>query len=344
MSGVGAGRWAALGRWLKGAWLLGGVWACLGLSLLSGCADLRQYQAGSPQADAILATPPAGLPLRVALDTVPFFAQEEAQCGPAALATVLVNLGWPVTPADLLSQVFTPAREGAFQVEMLAAARRQGALAVRVAPQLQALLQEVAAGRPPVVLLNPALAVWPRWHYAVVAGFDLQAGTVTLRSGRSRADIWPLATFDFAWARSRRWGFVVTAPEQPPSTAGREQLTEAVVAFARVQPPALTRSAYQAALKRWPEVPVLEMGLAQTWADERQWPQAVAALQAAVAHGGGAVALNNLAMVWWQAGQVDQARAVAQQALAHARAHEPRWLDVVQDTWTQVQGPSPLTP
>jgi hypothetical protein len=328
-------------RWLRLGLLLGGLLAAL---CLSGCADLRQYQAGSTQADAMLAAPPAGLPLRVSLDAVPFFAQEEAQCGPAALATVLVNQGWPVTPIDLLSQVFTPAREGAFQVEMLAAARRQGALAVRVAPQLDALLREVAAGHPPLVLLNPALAAWPRWHYAVVVAFDLQDGTVTLRSGRTRDDVWPLSTFDFAWARSRRWGFVVTAPDQPSPIAGRDQLTEAVVAFARVQPPPLARSAYQAALSRWPAQPILEMGLAQTWADQRQWAEAVAALQAAVAHGGGAAALNNLAIVSWQAGQVDQAREAAQAALTRAREHEPRWLSVVQDTWAQVQGPSPVTP
>jgi len=131
-------------RWLRLGLLLGGLLAAL---CLSGCADLRQYQAGSTQADAMLAAPPAGLPLRVSLDAVPFFAQEEAQCGPAALATVLVNQGWPVTPIDLLSQVFTPAREGAFQVEMLAAARRQGALAVRVAPQLDALLRAHAKSK-----------------------------------------------------------------------------------------------------------------------------------------------------------------------------------------------------
>jgi hypothetical protein len=328
-----------MGGGVKGLGLL--LSLMLAMLSLCGCADLRQWQGGSTQADALLATPPAGLPQRVSLDAVPFFAQEEAQCGPAALATVLVHQGWPVTPADLLSQVFTPAREGAFQVEMLAAARRQGALAVRVAPQLDALLREVAAGRPPLVLLNPALAAWPRWHYAVVVGFDLQEGTVTLRSGRTREDVWPLRSFDFAWARSSRWGFVVSAPDLPPPTAGRDPLTEAVVAFARVQPPALARPAYQAALSRWPEQPILEMGLAQTWADQRQWPQAVAALQAAVAHGGGAVALNNLAMVWWQAGQVSQAREVAQAALARARDHEPRWLSVAQDTWAQVQQPAP---
>ncbi len=289
-----------------------------------------------------MAARPPGLPEQVLLDAVPFFPQEEAQCGPAALATVLAHQGWPGTPKDLLDQVFTPAREGSFQVEMLAAARRQGALAVRVAPRLDALLQELAAGRPVLVLLNPGLALWPRWHYAVVVGHDLHAGTVTLRSGGTRADVWPLRTFDFAWARGARWGFVLSPPDHPPSTATQGDLVDAVVAFARVQPPALARSAYQAALSQWPDLPVLELGLAQSWADQRQWSQAITALKAAVAHGGGAVALNNLAMAWWQAGDAAQARRVAAQALARAQAAEPQWLGVVQDTVLEVQQPAPV--
>jgi len=323
------------------------AWVVVATALaLGGCADWRQWQAGSPQADALLATPPAGLPERVALAGVPFFPQDEAQCGPAALATALGQQGVSITPQALREQVFTPAREGSFQVEMLAAARRQGRLAVRVAPRLEALLRELAAGRPVVVLLNPALAAWPRWHYAVVVGHDLRAGTVTLRSGTEREAVWPLRTFDFSWARSGRWGFVLTPPAEPPATASLADLSEAVVGLARVQPPDVARSAYLAALSRWPASPVLTLGLAQTWADEQAWLQAIATLQQAVAQGGGAVALNNLAMALWQSGDGPLAREVAEEALLRARQSEPGWVAVVEETWRQVHGqaPSPGSP
>jgi Peptidase_C39 like family len=323
--------------------LAAGLWIGLAAGL-SGCADWRQWQAGSPQAEALLARPPVGLPERVLLQGVPFFPQEEAQCGPAALATALGHQGVDVSPQALRDQVFTPAREGSFQVEMLAAARRQGRLAVRVAPRLDALLRELAEGRPVVVLLNPALAAWPRWHHAVVVGHDLRAGTVTLRSGAEREAVWPLRSFDFSWARSGRWGFVLSPPAEPPATAGRDELVEAVLGLARAQPPAVARSAYQAALARWPADRVLTLGLAQTWADERAWPQAIATLQQAVAQGGGAVALNNLAMTLWQAGDAPQARRVADEALARARGAEPAWLGAVEDTWRHVQGPAPVSP
>ncbi|MEY4765406.1 MAG: hypothetical protein RI907_2079 [Pseudomonadota bacterium] len=323
----------------------GAALAGAGLVLaVSGCADLRQWQGGTPQTDALVAaqpTDPAAGPRSALLARVPFFAQEEAQCGPAALATVLVDLGLPVTPKDLLDQVFTPAREGSFQVEMLAAARRRGALAVRVGPRLPAALREVAAGRPVVVLLNPALAFWPRWHYAVLVGYDLDAATVTLRSGGEAAAVWPLRTFEYAWSRSAFWGMVVTPATQPPATASRDDLADAVTAWARLQPAEAARPAYDAALALWPRDTALRLGLAQTWADQRAWPQAVAALEQAVADGGGAVALNNLAMVWWQAGQAERAREVAAQAVQRARTHEPRWLGVTEDTWRQVQASPP---
>ena len=65
---------------------------------LCGCAAI------APQTDALRQTLPAGLPERIELGEVPFFPQKDYQCGPAALATTLANIGVKVTPEDLVSQ------------------------------------------------------------------------------------------------------------------------------------------------------------------------------------------------------------------------------------------------
>ena len=44
------------------------------------------------------------------LADVPFFAKEDYQCGPAALATVLAHNGVDVTPDRLASRLFVPER------------------------------------------------------------------------------------------------------------------------------------------------------------------------------------------------------------------------------------------
>src|SRR5215212_7308681 len=90
-------------------------WALLALA--AGCAQMV------PQTVALRTAWPAGVDRTVELKTVPFFPQEEYQCGPAALATVLSFSGIPITPEPLVSQVFLPSRKGSLQIEMLAAPR-----------------------------------------------------------------------------------------------------------------------------------------------------------------------------------------------------------------------------
>src|SRR5690606_40435641 len=118
----------------------------------------------------------------ILLDNVPFFAQDEYQCGPAALATVLVADGVEVTPEELVDQVYVPARQGSLQIEMLAAPRRMGRLSYPLLPELQQVLDEVASGRPVLVVQNVGLQRLPQWHYAVVVGYGLGGDVVTHRS------------------------------------------------------------------------------------------------------------------------------------------------------------------
>src|SRR5690606_23766234 len=106
------------------------------ISLLSGCAT---------QTHSLLAAPPAALPARIELSATPFFAQEDYQCGPAALAMLMHAASHPMSPQDLVREVYIPARKGSLQAEMLASARRHGLLGVTLEPGLPALLQEVAA-------------------------------------------------------------------------------------------------------------------------------------------------------------------------------------------------------
>jgi hypothetical protein len=86
----------------------------------------------------------ASLPPRVELADTPFFPQQRYQCGPAALATVLNACGVAVTPEELVSQVYLPARQGSLQAETRRAP--PGLLAGAFEPELDALLEEVAVG------------------------------------------------------------------------------------------------------------------------------------------------------------------------------------------------------
>jgi hypothetical protein len=298
----------------------------------SGCAAFIP-----PQTEALLAERPADLPVHVELSATPFFPQTELQCGPAALATVLVAQGIDVTPAQLTEAVFLPARQGSLQVEMLAAARRHGALAVRVPGELTAVLREVAAGHPVLVMQNLGLGFAPAWHYAVVVGHELDLGVVVLRSGTTRREILPLRTFEHTWARSGHWAFVTVRPGELPATAAETEVAAATVALERSVSAAVAARAYDAALQRWPRNLTLAMGLGNARANEGNLDGAAQAFEHAARQHDSAVAWNNLAHMRMKLGRQAAAVEAAERAVERAQAAEPQWLSITKATLATAQ-------
>ena len=265
---------------------------------------------------ALLAQPPATYPLRAELAHVPFFPQEDYQCGPAALATVLAAAGVSVTADALVPQVYLPARAGSLQAEMLATARRHGHLAVVLPPKLDAVLAEVTAGRPVVVLQNLSLPVLPRWHYAVVVGFDIADGHVVLRSGGTSRLVLPLSVFERTWARSGHWAMVVTVPGNLPASPDNTALLAATAALERVEARA-AGPAYEALTVRDPGLYGAWFGLGNVRHATGDTAGALRAFERATQLDPEAAdAWNNLALVHLAASRVQEARHAAERAVA----------------------------
>lgn len=282
---------------------------------------------------ALRATPPAGLLPRVHLTQVPFIAQPgDDLCGPAVLAMLLDAAGLPAELGALTPQVYLPGRQGTLQIEMLAGARRQGALAVELPPSLAAAFTEVAAGTPVGVLLNLGLSWWPRWHYAVLLGYDLAAGSVWLHSGEHAHAEWSMLTFENTWARSGHWAFVALRPGQLPRSADEAAVIRALIGLDRALPAAQCVPAWTAATQRWPHRLTLTMGQANAWLSAGDLVRAAAGFAQAAKDHDSAAAWNNLAQVRLQQGDRPAAREAALRAVQRASQAEPRWLDAARQT------------
>jgi tetratricopeptide (TPR) repeat protein len=292
----------------------------------SGCAIL----ADPPQTAALAVAAPSGLPPRFELREVPFFAQTPYHCGPAALATALVHAGLPATPEQLADAVFLPAREGALQAEMLAAARRSGALAVLLPPQLSALLTDVAAGNPVLVLQNLGLSFVPRWHYAVVVGYDLAERVLVLRSGTTERERMGFALFERTWARAAHWAFVALPPGQLPATARQAEAEQAAIGFERAAPPLQALLAYDSVALRWPDSLLAGLGQGNTRFAAGDLDGAAQAFERVAGQHDSAAAWHNLGAVRLRLGQRAAAQAAALRAVAAARTAEPQWLQASQ--------------
>lgn len=288
---------------------------------LAGCAA---PQAGPPRAARMAAD---GLPDPVRLADVPFVAQPDWQCGPAALSIAMAAAGRPVPVETLARGAFTPDLQGSLQAEMLAVTRRHGLLATELPASLEALRRELAAGRPVIVLQNLGFASFPRWHYAVVIGVDRELGEVVLHSGDVPSLSMRLSTFERTWARSGRWAIAVTPPDRLPASADETAVLRAVVALERVDPVAAA-TAWDAVVARWPRSRIGLFGQANRRLADGDPRGAVGGFVAALAVDPGfADAWNNLARALQAAGRIDAARLAADRAVALGGPRLDTYLD-----------------
>lgn len=280
------------------------------LLLAGGCAIL-------PQTREIAHHRPAGLPVKVELSETPFFPQEDYHCGPAALAMTLNAAGANMTPDVLVEQVYLPGRQGSLQVEMLAAARRNGYVGYELEPKLGHVLREIAAGSPVIVLQNFLLSWFPAWHYAVAIGYDLERAEIILRTGLKQRQTMPFSVFEYLWEDGGYWSMVAMPPGKLPATAREETYAVAVTALERSRHARQAHTAYAALLARWPKNLAGQIGLGNTAYALQDLKRAEAAFrQATLDHPDSAIAFNNLAQTLADLGNFAEAQQTARKAVS----------------------------
>ena len=300
---------------------LAGVFALV-VAMLGGCA--------TAQIENLASHWPANLPAQVELTGVPFFPQNDYECGPAALAMVAGAAGIEVSPESLVEQVYLPGRKGSLQQEMMAATRRQGLVAYPLSPQIESILREVAAGNPVLVFQNLAFSISPVWHYAVVIGYDRDRNVLLMHSGRTERMEISLFAFERTWARGNYWSMVALSPKRLPVTAEPNIYGVAVAALERTSPRA-AQSAYATALKAWPEDRTALLGAGNAAYALGEYENAIKAYRQAVdRHADFADAWNNLAQVLLEQGRRDEASKAVSRAVALGGPRLAQYLELQQ--------------
>ena len=292
----------------------GALLAAGSLMLLSACAtDVRQMSRALDAHDTA-----------IELMSVPFYAQTTDQCGPAALATILNVAGVDTTAGELRALTYIPERQGSLQAELLAATRRFHRIPYRIDPTSDALIAELEAGRPVLVLQNLGTGLTPIWHYAVVVGYLPRERKLVLRSGDNERLLLRRGAFLRSWKRADYWGFVALPPDEIPPNADPKRYLRTVAALESLGDAGTARRAYLAATEAWPDFALAWLGLGNTSYAVGDRNAAREAYETSIKlDEQNVIAMNNLSQVYFELGCKIEASATIRRALALVDAGDP---------------------
>jgi tetratricopeptide (TPR) repeat protein len=250
--------------------LLGGFF----LALSSCITPARQTQ-------ALLSAPPPELPDTHEIHNVTFVQQNAAFCGPATLSMAMAWAGETASPEQLANEVYTSSMRGSFQEDLISSARRHGLVAVPIS-SLDQLLKEVAADHPVIVLENLSIRMFPRWHYALVLGYDLKKQDVIMHTGKEAYYRWDMRKFERSWMLGDYWGLVVLPAGTLAVSGSEKDHLEATAGLEQAERYLEAEKTYRKILEKWPDSLVSLIALGNMAYSQGKNAEAVSWLKRAV--------------------------------------------------------------
>jgi hypothetical protein len=246
---------------------------------------------------------------------VPFIAQSDYHCGPATLAMIANHLGKSLEISELSKMLYTPKAEGTFQNDLLAASRRLGLIAVPIT-EIKTVFREISNGHPILIFQNLGLSWIPKWHYALVVGYDLKENVMILHSGTIKNFKLKISTFESTWRRADNWGLLIENPGFIPETATEIDMVETSAGLEKSGTLNAAKISYEKILEKWPHSLGTLIGLGNINFAFKDYHKAKTYLKNATSyHPKAAGAWHNYAIVLTALKQIDEARIAAKKAI-----------------------------
>lgn len=212
--------------------------------------------------------------------------------------------------------VFTPNKEGSFQSDMVSAVRREKLLPLRI-KDFGSLLMELDSGNPVLILQNLGLNWIPRWHYAVVIGYDLNKSQMILHSGTKAYSRMSVFTFQKTWDRSDNWGLLIVKPGTVPKSVSELDLVSEIAHLEEQKFYEEARVGYESVLVKFPKSLGALLGLGNVYFARKNFTLSASYLKhATIHHPDSAEAWHNLAIAWESSGNLVRAKEAARKAVS----------------------------
>jgi ABC-type bacteriocin/lantibiotic exporter with double-glycine peptidase domain len=141
------------------------------------------------------------------IDAVPFYEQEDHQCGPASLAGLLNFYGANVNPREIAEKIYSASARGTLDLDMVFYAERKGMSARQYRGSLEDLKKNIDAGTPLIILVDYGFLVYQKNHYMVVVGYS-DTGII-VNSGKEHLKTIAANDLKGPWERAGYWTMTV---------------------------------------------------------------------------------------------------------------------------------------
>jgi ABC-type bacteriocin/lantibiotic exporter with double-glycine peptidase domain len=142
------------------------------------------------------------LPYRL-IKNVPFYPQNDFQCGPSSLAGVLNYYGKNMSPSQIAEQIFDEKIRGTLSIDMALYARDQGFVAEWYTGGVEDLRENIDNNFPLIAMIDLGFGPVQRPHFLVVVGYDSKG--VIINSGGDQHKTVPWNRFRNQWSRTSLW-------------------------------------------------------------------------------------------------------------------------------------------
>jgi len=156
------------------------------------------------------ASGPAALPRGAKiLSDVPFFPQEDYQCGPAVLATAInywyARSGSAVrTGVDEIARaIYSPGARGVLPADLEKYPKKKGFVTEQFTGSISRLRESIDRGIPVILLVDYGLSLYRLDHFLIVTGYT--GDGIIVNSGREERQVVPNSDLEKAWKKTGYW-------------------------------------------------------------------------------------------------------------------------------------------
>ena len=144
------------------------------------------------------------------ISDVPFFPQEDYECGPASLASILTYWNIHAEPEEIGRKIFSTSARGTLTIDMMLYAQKKGLHVQQFKGSIDALRNYVDSGYPLIVLVDYGISLFQMNHFMVVTGYSNRG--VIVHSGQFQNKLLLEKDFLAAWKKTDYWTLLIKKP------------------------------------------------------------------------------------------------------------------------------------